>query len=466
VAIDYEVSRLPTGALGWQGLLAAIESSAATDENMWLEHKAGLDPSTKPGAAALAKAIIAFANRDPNRSTAWLGGHAIVVIGLEPGNVPGIEPLDPAVLHDKVSRYLAEPSPHWDSADHTYNGRDVLVITIDPPKDGDPIYTIGQDGGDPKAGGQVRNGDIYVRRPGKSELAKADDIQRLTRRASGASTATTLALSLAAPENFSIPWVGYTDGWVDRWTQSQRKELLKPLPKPPKKPSAASLGFQVPTNVLQGLMDTQLAATKSILGDRYREEERTEAEFRAEVERFLDEAAERLPAAIEELRWHCSRSATFVVQNDSDRNYKSVEIAMHVEGKVVAYNSPLLDPRPLRKFAGKPPRAWGPRIEKSPYEGVPDRPYVRPQSVQPYIPGPRRPEIREGGSIDIDFVPFDLRPGGSHVLDDVALIAKEHFAEATRCTWKATASNVDAILEGEFMLRLAEDATDVSSYLG
>lgn len=61
---DFDTSALPSGTLNWNGLLTAIEDGTIPDESEWLEFKAHLDLTKKANRPVLAKAIVAFANRD------------------------------------------------------------------------------------------------------------------------------------------------------------------------------------------------------------------------------------------------------------------------------------------------------------------------------------------------------------------------------------------------------------------
>lgn len=453
MAINYPADRLPMGDVAWATLLGAIEASQPTDETDWLEHKAGLDPSTKPGGAALAKAIVAFANRAQEQAERWLGGYGLVVVGLEPGNVPGTPPIDPAVLHDQIDRYLAPPAPLWDSTQHVYKGQNVLVVTVAPPRPGDPIALASKDGAD------VVNGHIYVRRAGKSEPAKHEDLRRLEARllAGGASTSIDIRVEAAGDPAISRIW--YPVGWIDRWTNRERARLLEPLKPSPPKDDLVSLVFSGRGFVGPGLL-TGAAGGLGSLGTKH-DEDRTEDEFRAQVAAYLELAEERLPQALDALRSHYASELVLIVHNNSTRNFKDLKVRLHVEGDVSAadWAEDLPD---LAEVAGEPPRKWGPWTDH-PFFGrsfsVPSMPSFDMPNFTP------RPEIENGGSVAITFPVFNLRPGESHPLDDVLLYADEVMTGTTRCTWTATATNVDAVAEGDFSLAISNDPVDVTEHL-
>lgn len=124
----------------------------------------------------LAKAIVAFANRDVTRAARHLGGRALVVIGLEPGNLVGAPMIDPAELHNAIQPYLADGAPGWDVQYVPYKNKRVLIVTVNAPQPGDPIHCIGKDGE------KVRDGEVYVRNVGQSAPAKSAGLRMLSAR--------------------------------------------------------------------------------------------------------------------------------------------------------------------------------------------------------------------------------------------------------------------------------------------
>ncbi|SFA86985.1 Putative DNA-binding domain-containing protein [Nocardioides alpinus] len=454
MAINYSAERLPMGDGEWAALLSAVEASQASDETDWLEHKAGLDPSTKAGGAALAKGIVAFANRAPDQAARWLGGYGLIVVGLEPGHVQGTLAIDPAALHDQIDRYLAPPAPSWDSSQHNYGGQNVLVVTVAPPRYGDPIAVLSKDGTD------VINGHIYVRRAGKSEPARHEDLRRLEARLLAGDRSSVEIL--VEPSGPAVARIAYEPDWIDQWINAERERLLAPLAPPAANDKFASLG-----RGLAGLESKNFGlgkGTLSALGVVEHEESRSEGEFRDQVEAYLTRAAEALPAALEALRSHHASEHEFVVHNNSTRNYKDLKVQVHIEGAVFGTEYP--DDIPdLTELAGKPPREWGPWTEfpKNPLFGqdfaVPMMPHFNSPGFSP------SPQIENGGSVTVTFPTFNLRPGESFVLEPISLYADERMTGSTRVTWSATATNVDAVAEGETALTISDAPVVVTSHL-
>ena len=88
-----------------------------------------------------------------------------------------------------MASYLGRDGPQWNPDLEEVDGLTVLVITVEAPRQGDPIFTL------EKQFESYRNGDVFVRRAGKTEKASAVDIRALTSRAR-AKTPSGLALDL------------------------------------------------------------------------------------------------------------------------------------------------------------------------------------------------------------------------------------------------------------------------------
>lgn len=452
--IDFDTARpLPTGSTGWQELLSAISESDGTDETMWVEHKAGLDPSTKNGGAALAKAIVAFGNREVTTAARYLGGYGLIVVGMEPGSTPGITRIDPAQLRDSVDRFIAAPAPGWDSSHHTFQDKTVLVVTVDPPCEGDPVFVIGKAGGDPKAGESIRDGAIYVRRPGKSEIATSADIRRLeARRDAGLAVKHELDISVGLTSTaYAIPWLeDHDSNWVDRYVELEKTKMLEALEPAPR---SAATGVLKAVRAYQRQMD--------VLGTR-QEETRTKDEFRAEVEAWAVKAKKGLPGYLDDLRHHHASPLAVSVVNNTERNYAQLRVEIHIDGPILAYDSDLDEPRSLEDLVGHRPRAWGPWT-KSRFSNIAGLQQQWSESdLRIHMPHPGTAPtvtITGNGETVITYPEFDLRPRYRATLDEVFLIADHRFAGMATARWIATAVNVDVLAEGSFPIQIADTPT-------
>lgn len=464
--ISYDTSEYPTGVRAWQVLLEAIETASPSDEADWIEFKANVDLTKKAERPIIAKAIVAFANRDPARATRQLGGRALIVIGLEPGNIVGTSEIDPAQLHDYIQHYLAAPQPGWDHQYLTYREKVVLVITVDPPKTGDPIHCIGS------SGDKVRDGEVFVRKVGQSAQATSMDLRMLSERllAQGSNG---LGISVTANAGAGPPLFSIPGQWVEEWIDAERARLMRPL-KPQE--GGANLGRTSGAGVLgsafidherfekfigQGQMARSLRALDPF--SKRHEEDRSPEDYEAEVDAYLDRCREQMPRAASALQHALSGAVRFKMHNLTDQNFSGVQVRVHVEGDVVAYDHGVEFPG-LVEYLPRAPRIWGPWTESA-FSGMIRSPLLMGNGLLDKPSSYRaRPNIVNGGSADITFVPFDLRPYAEEDLDEIVLVSGQELTGGITCTWMATATNTNGRSEGSVLIQVGE-RIDLSEYL-
>ncbi|MGY0541388.1 AlbA family DNA-binding domain-containing protein [Nocardioides sp. YJ-D4] len=472
--IDFDTTRLPFTLTEWAAFIAAIDNAAPEDESDWIEFKANLDLHARTERPVLAKAIVAFANREVARAAPHLGGHAVITVGLEPGTVIDVR-IDPADLANYLEPYLGDPAPPWSPHYVDYKGKRVLVVIVDAPQAGDPIYCIAKAGGDQKNG--VRAGDIYVRHHGKSELQTPGDLQMLTERMRS-QLGPTLDLNVCPVVDDGVPVVDFPATWLDTWISAERRRLMKPLlPEPKSTPDRFStLGrldslstMSRMSNYLSGLDMTNPFETKH-------DEDRTEEEYKAEVAQYLERCKSALAPVIDDLRKAVARPVAFKAQNLTDENFHQLEVHLHLEGDVEVFDeSPYF--KGLHKYVPveAAPRMWGPWVENKLVPNIPDMGYARheipagafsqagafPQaSRRPY------PRIVNGGSADITFPPVDLRPHSESMLDTgLLVVAGDDLDADVTCTWSATATNIKGRTTGSFTIPLSPLPIDLGAYL-
>ncbi|MEV7431453.1 ATP-binding protein [Nocardioides sp. NPDC092400] len=469
MAIDYDTSALPKGTIGWTSLLTAVEDAHLNDENQWIEFKANLDPTTVNGRFAVAKAIVAFANRDPKVAAKWLAGHAIIVVGLEPGNLTGSREVDPADLYNNINQLLAAPAPAWDPTPVTYKGEHVLIITVDPPHQGDPIACIGKNSGD------AIDGHIYVRKQGKSERATSADIRRLSARLSNAGK-TISGISIEHGTG-TIPVIDYPDTWLDDWLRAEERRLLAPLDPPPaSRPvtDAELKALGISRKIIADYAaqaDKAAAAMAATLGTVTHEESRSEEEYRAEVTVYLEDCRRHLVEAFEDLRSTAATEITLSITNQTNQNYEQTFVELHFDGDVYGYEYDA-EFANLADYLPDAPRPWGPWTENRLLAGMrmPDLGslYSAPSSsfdtLRAGDPWPS-PTIRNDGSVTVTCVPVHLYPVSTTDLITLRLIAKAPYAEPVSVTWTATAANVDGKIKGSFTIPVAGATVDIADVL-
>ena len=163
-------------------LVRVIYSAVGANETTELEWKREWDFDSRPKRAQLAKHIVGFANRDPDRSAKVFAGHAFLLIGVGPAAIGSAPELDPAEIVQALTPYVGSELS-WHPVYVDLGGARVLVLVVDPPLWGDPIHRLRRGSLD-EGGRQLTAGTAYVRLPGTTVPADEDALKRLEARAS------------------------------------------------------------------------------------------------------------------------------------------------------------------------------------------------------------------------------------------------------------------------------------------
>ena len=427
MALELDTSRPFRSLDELTALVRAISIAPANEsEPDWLEWKREADLSDRRWQAVIAKCIAGFANRDPAVAKRQADGCAYLVIGVEPGNLGGVSPVDNAKLHAALSRFL-RTEVRWSPQYIGFEGQQVLVITVEPPEYGDPIISMLTSYEPRERGASVcRKGDVFIRRHGSTDRATQGDYDMRARRSStGAEQATGFKVEAIAPVT-AVP-VACGPGEVAAWRLRNEQALLAPLEQRAQRTIASLLASS---------------------------EERTADEYRREVASYLEEAVPLLPReAHADALADRSPSMQLVVSNETERNFSAVRVEVAVDADVQAYESDF-DARPPMP---RPPRAWGTPRWMGALGSLGVLPY---EPINPLIiPGGRSgPYIDNSGSTSIAFDDVDLRPGGQVRLDPLHLVADAALAGKTvTAEWVATSSSASGVARGEFSIVISSE---------
>jgi hypothetical protein len=158
-------------------LVRAITNAPSDElETDALEWKGPLDLGEKKSRFVLAKNILGFGNRTIADAKESFGGYAYILVGVEPGQLHGVEIPDPSTLTNALARFVAPGHPRWRPHRVDVDGTAVLVIEVAAPSAGDRICTLQEHYE------QAREGRIFVRRHGQTREASPQEIRSLEER--------------------------------------------------------------------------------------------------------------------------------------------------------------------------------------------------------------------------------------------------------------------------------------------
>ena len=182
MTLRIDVSRALTTHEERAALARAVVAAQPEDELDWIEWKIAGDLSKGPTQGTIARHILGMANRLPDRAVLHAGGFGYLIMGAQPGSVPGITRVDPASLGQSVQSWLGTEGPVWWPHYDEEQGVPVLVVTVASPQPGQRAFTLRKALTVTTPTGISKSypaGTIFVRHPGRTEIAGPGDIQAL-----------------------------------------------------------------------------------------------------------------------------------------------------------------------------------------------------------------------------------------------------------------------------------------------
>jgi hypothetical protein len=448
VRLDYEVRHLPGSMRDWDRLVTAL--SQATDDTVemsYLELKGALDLATARDSFAVSKAILAFANRAPEAAAPFFDGRAVIVIGVSKGKISGMQRTENHQVLAALRPYLGDDdhSPRWKiERQRVDDQNDVLIIVVDAPRVGDPFFTLRQDFEKHQAG------KIFTRTSTESVQADPKAIRMLSRRLLGRDDEFEVEVVLDADAIHRYTW---DPSVLEPFLAEERRRYLRQLPKPKPEPAESVKPGRDLVSLLGLRPDTPASVQQYVARFETRHEEsRTEAEFRHEVEQWLNRVRMVFPDVVRELMAFTLPPATFTVRNLRGRFLEDLEVEVHIEGPVTQHPKPVNE-WSIFELLPTRPRTWGPWTEKRPD-------YSRLVQFQPpsYV-GPANPNstsFRNSGSVTAVLHCKELRPEKSHTFTesdshtDVVLLTSDLDLTSVPITATATARGINTSCKIEF----------------
>ena len=329
MTIDYDVRHLPGSLRDWTRLIQALgRVTDDTVEKSYLELKGPIDLATSEGRFALAKAVLAFANRDPEAAAPFFDGRALIVVGISEGVITGIARIGDHELLDALHAYLGDDdeSPRWKiERQRVDDENDVLIIVVDAPRAGDPFFTLRRELGN------HLSGKIFTRPSTASVQADPAAIRMLSRRLLARQEEFAVEVSLGDQDIHRYTW---NPDVLEHFLVAVQQSYIGQIPRSaPRTAQEAFTRFMKPT--------PRVAPPAFLRIEQRHEEDRTEAEFLAQVEKWMDDCREAFPDVVRDLVAFTWPSAQFTVRNLRGRFLADVEVVVHIEGPVIQHPKPL-----------------------------------------------------------------------------------------------------------------------------
>lgn len=439
----------------YRELVAAIfEAPASTQETQWVEWKSTADVGQKRWAAELSRQVLGMANRDPEVAGKWCGGCAYVVVGVSPGSLVGTPVRDTAKIDGWLTPYVgrAPNAPEWAPTYAEVQGKEVLVLTIEPPQFGHPAWpcrkTYSPDPRtreDPRLA--VRDGAVYVRHKASTEEANSADIEMLSRRAAGSRRRIAGISVLLAPSGKAQP-IDATEDEVGRWAEAER-EALTPAPKPP--------ATMVPLDP-----NSSLAATAKLIAELseqavntgfWEPDPRTPEKYQAEVDAYIRKATKAMPSVIVRRAYERKLGRIALsIRNNTDDPIQKLQLEVFIAADGVLAASEDVDVPEVR-LPGRP-IVLG-KAGRSKFAGFEALSAIRVPNYASYLSPAVRAvgrgvTIDNNGSTRLTFDALDLYPQDVVELDEFYLFANAglHAGKTLSAEWTARARNLSGVLRG------------------
>ncbi|GAA3821453.1 hypothetical protein GCM10022226_47240 [Sphaerisporangium flaviroseum] len=454
MALNFDISKAPSRPSELVALADAVFDASDADESVWLEWKSTLDLKKKQGWWHLARAIIGFANRMPDVAARFAEGRAYLVVGVSPGVLPGMPSIDVVDLDQGLTPYLGkEEPPRWRATYVPLTRGDVtaqvLIVDVDPPRWGDPIYCMH------KESEGVRDGDIFVRVNGATRPPRSHELKALCDRLKRGAQEIQVELRVAA--GAPIRPIDTSSEAVDNWLAGRRRDAMASLVSWEEK-QAASRSPRSYSSFDFGELVDRPSVFSAIDQAMTKPETRTPEEYRQQVEAYVRACAQHWPGLIVAGAAAHIAPLDLELVNALPANLAEVEVELYIPGDVHSVR-----PRPAQaQVANEPfvdlprrPLPYGPRKE-SIIPHVPGLNVSRPFLTPPRVSRPR-PRIDNGGSTRITFPAVHLRPHQRLRLDSIVVVVQSPAPSTLVGRWQATSTSMDGTLTGDLTISVSDD---------
>jgi Putative DNA-binding domain len=420
VPLDLDISRRVAGQARLVGLVEAVFDAAAEDEDEFIEWKQTLDLSSREGAFHVARAVLGFANRDPAVAMRKFEGCAYLVVGVEPNHCIGVNRIDPADLSVKVDQYVGGVNgPAWEPHYLHFRGVSVLVVTVEPPRQGDPLRPLRRESTPTEVG------TIFVRRKALTGRANAVEIDMLSRRAAVVTSVTfelCCRLEPAPLSRFDLTgFMAKARGRAERHA-AEMKAAADNHSKEQQSVSTVAFGdrgLRLNPATLAALLESQSRVIAGIGGDTWVPDDRSREEFDREVDAYVAEFVAAAETSWPSVAWEVLTDVRLVAENNTDTYLTDVRIELCFDDDRIVY----LDGKPDAFEAPAKPAPFGDKklIKGTQHELsrlLGDRVGLIPNIGSVNV----SPNVWIGGDGNLVFAVGKLRPRGTVMSDRIRIV--------------------------------------------
>lgn len=369
-----------------------------------------------------------MANRLPEVAAKAMDGHGLMVCGLSEGKRIGVRKTEDHELENALHPFLGASGPLWTTHRLPSDNRDkeLLVIIVDAPSNGDPVFAC------LKESEGVTDGGIYIRSKTQTRPVRGQEHHALVSR---------LLAGNKKPElDISVELV--TPLHAVRWGADLLDTYLKE--------SESLLLGSLPTSEVSPVQTLNQSLTKSLVGPTMVAEKRSQAEFTQEVEKWKTAGRKCVDDVAKLYVSMALPGAVFKITNKTETYLKDIELRIHLEGAVET--ALLDDSRKLRlnEVVPRRPREYGPYT-------IPFGAMLPSFSVgsQGFLGPNWESSFQNSGSVDAVFAESALRPKSTIYTDSndsILFLPDGNSGDVIEGSWTLTAEGIDAVVEGRIRI--------------
>lgn len=143
------------------------------------------------------KFILGAANRDELKAFRDFNGYGVMLIGISKGEVHGVENVpEQHPFEDFAKAYFGTAIPSYRFVTHTFEGRTLLFVLVDPPINGQKIYICSKNyQAQEKGADRLTDGAVYYRDSTQTKIADSVQLRDIINRLLGGNSSVELSIS-------------------------------------------------------------------------------------------------------------------------------------------------------------------------------------------------------------------------------------------------------------------------------